>query len=111
MKSLSPTLARLVLWAFVACAELRVMEPRRSLLACGVRGARWRVLSARASASAEGGSASQRSESLVEGGVSVQLSAAPLPRSLLLLLEAEALRAREARQAVLSPLVGVALES
>jgi hypothetical protein len=46
MKSLSPTLARLVLWAFVACAELRVMEPRRSLLACGVRGARWRVLSA-----------------------------------------------------------------
>ena len=41
--------------------------------------------------SAEGGSASQRSESLVEGGVSVQLSAAPLPRSLLLLLEAEAL--------------------
>ena len=37
MKSLSPTLARLVLWAFVACAELRVMEPRRSLLACGVR--------------------------------------------------------------------------
>ena len=53
--------------------------------------------------STEGGSASQRSESLVEGGVSVQLSAAPLPRSLLLLLEAEALRAREARQAVLSP--------
>jgi hypothetical protein len=46
MKSLSPTLARLVLWAFVACAELRVMEPRHSLLACGVRGARWRVLSA-----------------------------------------------------------------
>ena len=62
-------------------------------------------------ASAEGGSASQRSASLVEGGVSVQLSAAPLPRSLLLLLEAEALRAREARQAVLSPLVGAALES
>lgn len=41
----------------------------------------------------------------------MQLSAAPLPRSLLLLLEAEALRAREARQAVLSPLVGAALES
>ena len=46
MKSLSPTPARLVLWALVACAELRVMEPRRSLLACGVRGASWRVLSA-----------------------------------------------------------------